>query len=121
MVRVIVLVTLICAPLFAQAIAPAPAPRVHPLPRPRSRFRFAPLRRGPRPKTFISRRTSSCSLKNSTRATPLLNRAYNETPANRRSRPLILNRANLDLVQKVNPLRGVKDVYEYFIARVGAR
>jgi tetratricopeptide (TPR) repeat protein len=48
------------------------------------------------------------------KATPLLNRAYNETPAAQRSRPLILNRALLDLVQKGNLPRAIKDLSQYF-------
>jgi len=48
------------------------------------------------------------------KATPLLNRAYNETPAAQRSRPLILNRALLDLVQKGNLPRAIKDMSQYF-------
>ena len=48
------------------------------------------------------------------KATPLLNRAYNETPAAQRSRPLILNRALLDLVQKGNLPRAIKDLNQYF-------
>jgi hypothetical protein len=48
------------------------------------------------------------------KATPLLNRAYNETPPAQRSRPLILNRALLDLVQKTNLMRGVKELNQYF-------
>ena len=47
------------------------------------------------------------------KATPLLNRAYNETPPPQRARALILNRALLDLVQKANPMRGIKDVHQY--------
>ena len=50
------------------------------------------------------------------KASPLLNRAYNETPPAQRSRPLVLNRALLDLVQKANVVRGAKDLTEYFAA-----
>jgi len=48
------------------------------------------------------------------KATPLLNRAYNETPAAQRSRPLVLNRALLDLVQKGNLPRAIKDLSQFF-------
>lgn len=48
------------------------------------------------------------------KATPLLNRAYNETPAAQRGRSLVLNRALLDLVQKGNLPRAMKDLYQYF-------
>ena len=48
------------------------------------------------------------------KATPLLNRAYNETPPAQRPRPLVLNRAILDLVQKTTLMRGIKDLSVYF-------
>jgi hypothetical protein len=48
------------------------------------------------------------------KATPLLNRAFNETPPAQRSRPLILNRALLDLVQRTNLMRGIKELNQYF-------
>ena len=47
------------------------------------------------------------------KATPLLNRAYNETLPQERSRPLVLNRALLDLVQKSNALRGIRELSAY--------
>ena len=47
------------------------------------------------------------------KAAPLLNRAFDGTPEAQRSRALVLNRAILDLVQKRNVLRGVKDLYAY--------
>ena len=46
-------------------------------------------------------------------ATPLLNRAYNETPPAQRSRALVINRAILDLAQKQNLLRGIRDLSEH--------
>jgi hypothetical protein len=47
------------------------------------------------------------------RATAPFNRVYNDTPPAQRSRALVLNRAILDLVQKQNVVRGVKDLNDY--------
>ena len=47
------------------------------------------------------------------KASPLLNRAYKETPPAQKTRALVHNRALLDLVQKTNPMRAMKDVYDY--------
>jgi hypothetical protein len=46
-------------------------------------------------------------------ATPLLNRAFAQTPPAQRTRALVLNLAILHLVHRQNVLRGVKELNEY--------
>ena len=46
----------------------------------------------------------------------LMERAFDATPPAQRSRPLVLNRAILDLTQRVNVMRAVRDTYQYLRA-----
>jgi hypothetical protein len=46
----------------------------------------------------------------------LMERAYDATPAAQRPRPLVLNRAILDLTQRVNVMRAVRDLQQYLRA-----
>jgi hypothetical protein len=120
MVRTLLLVSLFAAPLGAQAIVPAQPATPAPGPvRPVVPAR-APATR-PSPEELHQQAYQFMLAGKFDKATPLLNRAYNETPAQggRRGRSLVLNRANLDLVQRANPMRGIKDVYEYMARETG--
>jgi hypothetical protein len=46
----------------------------------------------------------------------LMERAFDATPSAQRTRPLVLNRAILDLTQRVNVMRAVRDTYQYLRA-----
>jgi hypothetical protein len=46
-------------------------------------------------------------------AVELMEKAYNATPAAQRTRPLVLNRAIIDLTQRINVMRAVRDVSKY--------
>ena len=45
-----------------------------------------------------------------------MERAFETTPPAQRTRPLVLNRAILDLTQRVNVMRAVRDTYQYLRA-----
>ncbi len=47
------------------------------------------------------------------KAMPLLEQAYRATPPAQLARPLVLNRAMLDVMQKVNAMRAAKDLRDY--------
>ena len=46
----------------------------------------------------------------------LMERAFEATPPAQRTRPLVLNRAILDLTQRLNVMRAVRDTYQYLRA-----
>ena len=50
------------------------------------------------------------------KAKPLLEKVYLQTPAGQRSRALVLNRAIMDLAQRTNVSRGVRDLTAYLTA-----
>jgi hypothetical protein len=50
------------------------------------------------------------------KAKPLLEKVYVQTPPGQRSRALVLNRAIMDLAQRTNVSRGVRDVTAYLAA-----
>jgi hypothetical protein len=47
-------------------------------------------------------------------ASAVMDKAYNATPADQRTRPLVLNRAIIDLTARVNVMRAVRDLQQYF-------
>lgn len=49
-------------------------------------------------------------------ASALMEQAYDATPPEQRARPLVLNRAILDLTQRVHVMRAVRDVCDYLRA-----
>jgi len=115
MIRSFALVILVIASMTsAQVLAPARAPTLPPTPPPAPTSRpFTPATK-PSPAELHAQAYDFMRQEKFDKATPLLNRAYNETPAAQRSRPLVLNRALLDLVQKGNLPRAMKDLYQYF-------
>lgn len=119
MVRTLIAAVVLAAPLaWAQVAAPvSPARPASPPPAPVRATSLpppspAPATR-PAPAELHAQAYAFMRDEQFDKATPLLNRAFNETPAPQRSRALILNRALLDLVQKVNPMRGIKDLHQY--------
>ena len=46
-------------------------------------------------------------------ASAVIDKAYNATPADQRTRPLVLNRAIIDLTARVNVMRAVRDLQQY--------
>jgi hypothetical protein len=96
-----------------QSPPPPPPPPSAAQPAPRPAVPAAPATR-PSPAQLHEQAVAFMREEKFDKATPLLNRAYNETPPAQRSRPLVLNRAVLDLVQKTNLMRGIKDLNVYF-------
>src|SRR5688500_4920332 len=107
MVRIFALVVSIAAAsVSAHVVAPAaPAPTVPPgrapapilatSPQPASRPALSPATR-PSPEQLHAQAHEFMRQGKFDKATPLLNRAYKETPASERTRALVLNRALLD-------------------------
>ena len=115
MIRLFALVILLAAAWSSSSVTSAQAvasPRAPTLPPPTSRP-FTPATK-PSPAELHAQAYQFMRQEKFDKATPLLNRAYNETPPAQRSRPLVLNRALLDLVQKGNLPRAMKDLYQYF-------
>jgi hypothetical protein len=55
-------------------------------------------------------------LKRAGKSMPLsavMDKAYATTPADQRTRPLVLNRAIIDLTQRVNVMRAVRELQQY--------
>ncbi|MEA2708206.1 MAG: hypothetical protein QOF78_807, partial [Phycisphaerales bacterium] len=100
MIRVFALAVFLAAPLASAQLAPATRAAV-------------PTTR-PSPEELHAQAYQLMRQEKFDMATPLLNRAYNETAAKQRTRPLILNRALLDLVQKGNLPRAINDISQHF-------
>ena len=116
MVRAFVVTVCLAAPLASAQLAPAPtsAPTPTPAPAASATRPVQPMpTTKPTPEQLHAQAYAFMSAEKFDKATPLLNRAYNETPPAQRSRALVLNRALLDLVQKQNVMRGVKELHEY--------
>src|SRR5688572_1795217 len=127
MVRTFALVVLLAAAsASAQAVPPLPPTQpvpqpgsIQPVParspQPTSRPALSPATK-PSPEQLHAQAYDFMRQDKFDKATPLLNRAYKETPPQQKTRALVLNRALLDLVQKTNPMRAIKDVYDYMAA-----
>ena len=128
MIRTFLLSVFLVAPIVSAQVAvsptaqqppPPPPPPLSPPSQPPSATPVAPVAPAapatrPSPAQLHEQAVAFMREEKFDKATPLLNSAYNQTPAAQRSRPLILNRALLDLVQKSNLLRGIKDINLYF-------
>jgi hypothetical protein len=110
MLRMIVpALVLTASAAFAQAPDSAPAaPATIPV-----SFAARPPATRPSPDQLLAQAYEQMRQERFDRATPLLNRAYERTPQEARRRALVLNRALLDLVQKTNALRGVRELHAY--------
>src|SRR5688572_19830089 len=91
-------------PAAAAIAAPVPAapPPIAPAP--------APPATRPSPHEFHVQAYEFMRVGKWERASPLLARAYNDTPPAQRTRALVLNRAIMDLAQRQNLLRGIQDL-----------
>jgi hypothetical protein len=106
MIRILLLAVVLAAPL-ASAQVVVPVPPASPAARP-----AAPATK-PSPAELHAQAYEFMRAERFDKSMPLLNRAYIQTPAAQRSRPLIFNRALLDLVQKANLPRGIKDLHQH--------